>query len=706
MTAKDLLFEIGTEELPTKAVKNLSESLSSLLKEGLLKQNLSFDDLTPFATPRRLGVMIKNLQIKQEDYTLEKRGPALKAAYDNNNNFTKATIGFASSCNTKPENLEIQETDKGSWLIYKQKIKGKKTEDLLEDIINDAIKKLPITKPMRWSNHDYTFVRPVHWALLLFGNKVINIQVLGVKTSNKTYGHRFLAPKAITIKTTSSYESVLLKNHVIANFYTRLDNIKQQILKLSQNLKLTPIFSEGLLEEVTSLVEWPVALIGEFDHKFLNVPQECLITSMVNNQKYFALINNKKELQPYFIFISNIKSKNKKQVIQGNQRVLSARLSDAEFFFTNDKKTTLADRTQKLRHIIYQQKLGSLYDKTKRIENVTKLIADNLNKDSFFNINIQAVTRAALLCKTDLVSEMVYEFPELQGIMGKYYALHDGETSLVANCLEQYYLPKQAGDNIPASTEACILAIADKLDTIVGIFAIGQKPTGDKDPFGLRRAALGLLRILIEHKLPLDLKDLINYSINSYQINSNSNIITADKLNPNLIVNNCLDFCFERLKNYYLDQNISINLYYAIINSKTTCPYDFSKRIYAVNNFLNLPQANQLIAANKRVKNILSKQSLNDLPTQINAFILKEDAEKNLNLLLTSKNTELLPLFNNKDYDEILKNLAELQSPIDLFFDKVMVMCDDQELKNNRLLLLKNIQSLFNKVADISELQQ
>lgn len=703
ITTNDLLFEIGTEELPTKTVKLLSLSLAELISKELRDSKLEFTEAKPFGTPRRIAVIIKNLVTKQPDFESEKRGPAIKAAYDNNNKFTKAAIGFAKSCGTTPEKLDVLENKSGSWLIFKEKVKGQDTKDLLENIINNSVNKLPIPKPMRWNDHSYTFVRPVHWLVLLFGSQKIEIELLGIRSDNKSFGHRFLSPKPITIKKPCDYESALEKQFVIADFNTRKENIRQQVEKLAKSKKLNAIIQDSLLDEVTSLVEWPVALMGEFDTKFLKVPQECLISTMVNHQRYFALTDSKNKVSSNFIFISNIKSKNSKQVINGNERVLSARLADAEFFYQNDKNTKLIDRVNDLANIVYQQKLGSLLDKTKRIERLAIKIGKELIKHGI-DVNLDDLSRSARLAKADLTTEMVYEFPELQGIMGKYYAKNDHESELIANCIEQHYLPKQAGDSLPESKEACILAIADKLDTLAGIFAIGQKPTGEKDPFGLRRAALGVLRILIEKQLPLDLNLLFKEAATSYTKKSSSVIIFTNEQIIDL-ASECFNFCLERLKKYYTDQNIAINLYYAVSNTNTTSPYDFHQRILAVNNFLNLPEAEQLIAANKRVKNILNKQANNNLPNEVNSSYLKETAEINLNKVLLDKSTELKPLFTTKEYDNILKKLASLQRPIDNFFDSVMVMAEDNNLKNNRLLLLKKIQLLFNKVADISELQ-
>lgn len=699
MNTKDLLFEIGTEELPTKAVKTLSTALAELIGKELQVEKISYKDIRTFATPKRLAVLIKNLNVKQPDFINEKRGPALTAAYDNENIFTKAAIGFAKSCNTSPDKLEVIETDKGGYLVFKEKIKGQKTEDLLEKIINNTIKKLPIPKPMRWGNHEYSFARPIHWLLLLFGNKSIKFNILGIQTSNCTYGHRFLAPEKIYIKSPEEYEKALKKAKVIANFEDRLNNIKNQVIELAKSKNLQPVLKDDLLEEVTSLVEWPVALLGSFDKKFLNVPQECLITSMVVNQKYFALTNKSQKLQPYFIFISNIKSTNPTQVINGNERVLSARLADAEFFYNSDKSIRLDSRIPDLANITYQQQLGTLLEKTTRIEKLAVYISDILHVQNR-DINKSALIKSAQLSKTDLTTKMVYEFPELQGIMGKYYALNDLEDKLVAETIEEYYKPKFAGDSLPQSIEACILAIADKIDTITSIFAINQKPTGEKDPFGLRRAALGVLRILIEQKLPIDLKDIISKAIDNLKTKDNLKISDEKSI---IINKECLDFCFERLKKYYLDRNISINLYYSVLNS-TTSPYDFDQRILAVNNFLSLPESSNLIAANKRVKNIL-KQHSNTLPLSIDANFLTEPSEISLNKILAEKSDKLAPLFANNDYNNILNILAKLQSPIDDFFDNVMVMADDPKVKNNRLLLLFQIQSLFNKIADISELQ-
>ena len=706
--AKPFLFEIGTEELPTRAVTALSQALSELIIKELAANNLSFTSLRSFATPRRLGFLITDLAIKQADYIEEKRGPAIKAAFDENNNFTKAALGFAKSCGISPEKLEKLQSSStkdpnDGWLIYKNKISGKKTEQLIPIILADVIKKLPISKPMRWGDYDYSFIRPVHWLVVLFGDKVVKCNLFGLKAANITYGHRFLAPKAIVLKNPAEYETKLNKAFVIANFDDRLDNINNQIIKatayLSKKTKYSALINADLLTEVTSLVEWPVAHIGEFNPDFLKVPQECLITSMVSNQKYFAIVDNKNILQPYFIFISNIISKNKQQVILGNQKVLTARLSDAAFFYNNDKKQTLDARLDKLKHITYQRQLGSIFDKTMRVANLSSQIANQVAAFKNIKLNHDVLTRGCVLAKTDLCTEMVYEFPELQGIMGKYYALSDGENKLTADCIEQHYWPKFAGDALPDSTEASCLAIADKLDTVAGIFAIGQKPSGDKDPFALRRAALGILRLLIEKQLPLNLPSIIMLAIKNF-----TDLLQLSFDKQQEIILECTQFCFERLKKYYLDQGIAISIYYAV-NNTTTSPYDFNQRMQAVYQFSTLPQAANLIAANKRVKNILQKVDLRKLPNDVDIKHLKEPAELNLFQSIAGTNKLLQPMFATQDYQNILLHLAKLQQPIDDFFDKVMVNSDDENLKNNRLLLLLALRNLFNQVADISELQ-
>lgn len=706
---QDLLFELGVEELPTKAVKNLSTELVELLKQELKNNKLSFNNISTIATPRRLGFIIKELQNKQEDFINIKKGPSIESAYINKNNntkqFTKAAIGFIKSCNLDHDNpkdikkLEILKSDKGEYLVYNQKITGKKTTELLENIINNSIKKLSVPKPMRWSNYEFKFVRPVHWGLLIYGNKTVKINIFNITTSNKTFGHRFMAPEAIVINNIAEYTSKLKQAFVITDFELRLNTIKKQILKLIPNYDFNNF--EDLLIEVCSLVEWPVAQIGEFNKKFLDVPKECLITSMISHQKYFPVFDNNKLINK-FIFISNIKSSKPKQVIQGNEKVLAARLADAEFFYHNDQKIKLKDRINKLDKIIYQQKLGTLLDKTNRISNLSIKIAELLNNK--IKLDTNTIQTASKLIKADLTTEMVFEFPELQGTMGKYYAILDKETKLTADIIEQHYLPKFSGDILPSSIEACIVAMADKLDTIVGIFAIGQKPTGEKDPFSLRRAALGILRILIEKKIKLSLYDLINLTVNNY-----SNIINKDnKINKDALLKQCLDFCFDRLKAYYAGQNISTKLYASVKNTNTHSPYDFNQRIIAVNKFITLPQANNLIAANKRVKNILSKDKTYNTNNIINIEKnnLKQPQEIALYNIFNNKQQELNTLLNNTDnsYQSILTNLAELQEPLDDFFDHVMVNCEDKELKNNRLLLLNNIRNLFNQVADISEL--
>jgi len=686
---KDLLIEIGTEELPPKALAKLSEAFKHGIEDGLKAANVSFTEINAYAAPRRLAVILKDVIEAQPDREIEKRGPAVQAAFDADGNPSKAAQGFARGCGIEVAELDRMKTDKGEWLLYKLQEKGKATVALIPEIVETSLAKLPIPKRMRWGDKEVEFVRPVHWVLMLMGEHVIEANILGISAGNKTYGHRFHHPDSIEIKTPNEYINKLLKpGFVMVDIRQRRETILNQTQALAKTLGGEAIIDENLLHEVTSLVEWPVAIAGSFDQHFLDVPKESLISSMQDHQKYFPVMDAEQNLLANFITISNIESKDVSQVIEGNERVIRPRLADAAFFWNQDCKQTLISRVESLDKVVFQNKLGSLGDKSRRIANVAEKIAASLNE------NTEHAKRAALLSKCDLMSDMVYEFTDLQGIMGRYYALHDGEPREVADALNEQYMPRFAGDQLPPGATGQILAIADKLDTLLGIFSIGQKPTGEKDPFALRRAALGVLRILIECKLDLDLRDLLNFCAEELSSVSDAQAAIDDVIN----------FMLERLRVYYTSQKIAIDTYDAVAALKPTRPIDFDRRIQAVSSFRNMAEAESLAAANKRISNILKKVD-GDINTDIQTKLLAEKAEKKLHDAVLSLAQKVTPLFARGDYQNALQQLAALREPVDDFFDQVMVMADDQQLKNNRLALLKKLNELFLEAADLSRLQ-
>lgn len=688
MTTQDLLIEIGTEELPPKQLKFLAQTFGDNIKRGLKKIDLESGELKVFATPRRIAMYLQDVEVQQRNQFVEKRGPALKACFDSEGNPTLACLGFVNACGGTVEQLTIEETDKGSWVFFRQELPGKPTAALLPAVIQQALAQLPVAKPMRWGNHAWEFVRPVHWLLILLGVDVIDAEILGQKSDRYTRGHRFMHPEPILLVHARDYEPKLEKEgFVIPDFEKRKQIISQKISELAAT-KGELLTDTALLEEVTALVEWPVPLLAEFDPKFLEVPPEAIISAMKNHQKCFAVLNKEQQLQPYFITVSNIESKEPERVIVGNERVMRARLSDAQFFYHSDLQHSLESRLQELQKVIYQQKLGTLFNKAERIAHLAGFLAHQLQNDS------QLAERAGLLCKTDLVSAMVGEFPELQGYMGYYYALRDDEPKAVAVAIREHYQPRYAGDRLPESILGSIVAIADRIDTLIGLFGIHQPPSGEKDPYGLRRAALGVLRILIEKQLPLDLYSILTHAFDLY-----NHVLT----NPNT-VQQSFDFMMERLRTWYGDREVETEVFNAVLAKMPTKPLDFHERILAIQHFKELPEAKGLAAANKRVGNILKDQTGEWQNHPINPDLLQQDAEKSLLSALEAKNKEVEELFNQGKYTEAMTLLAALRSPIDNFFDQVMVMVEDENLRNNRLALLGRLQHLFLHVADISML--
>ncbi|MBL4762115.1 MAG: glycine--tRNA ligase subunit beta [Gammaproteobacteria bacterium] len=690
---QEMLIEIGTEELPPKSLLKLSTAFAKGIVDGLKEAGLESGACEAFATPRRLAVLLKAVPNKQPDKNITKRGPAFKAAFDADGKPTKAVLGFAGSCGVSVDELEKLETDKGTWLVYQAREKGCLTSELLGEIVATSLAKLPIPKRMRWGDRDDEFVRPVKWVLLLHGKQVISATILGVESGDKTRGHRFHHAGEIVITKPSDYASLLEKEgHVIAGFKKRREIIAEQVRTIAQSISAQPVMSDELLDEVTALVEWPVALLGNFEKEFLDVPQEALIMTMQDNQKYFAVVDASEKLMPHFITVSNIESSNPDVVREGNERVIRPRFGDAVFFWEQDKKQRLSDHLDALKKVVFQKQLGSVFEKTQRVAKLAHFIAEAMLKSTAQDTAL--VTRAAELSKCDLMTAMVNEFPKLQGIMGRYYGLHDGEPALVANALDEQYMPRYAGDALPVGAIGQILSIADKVDTLMGIFSIGQKPTGTKDPFALRRASLGVLRIIIECKLDLDLYVLLEKAAE----------FLPQSVQNKEAVNDVFDYMLDRLQAYFSDQGIAVDSIDAVMVLKPHRPLDFASRIKAVDGFRELPEAASLAAANKRIRNIL-KKSDTPLAASVNVALLSEIAEKELHNAVSAMSDQVNNWFDQGEYFAALKELASLKGPVDHFFDDVMVMTDDEALKNNRLTLLSHLQGMFLRVADISRLQ-
>lgn len=690
MTAsRDLLLEIGTEELPPKSLRSMRDALRAAVVSLLDEYHLPHGASQAFATPRRLAVLVNDVHVQQPDRAITRRGPALKAAFDADGKPTKPAEGFARSCGVEVSALEQLETDKGAWLVWNTTETGRPTAELLGELVDKALRAIPVARRMRWGDSDFEFVRPVHWVLLMLGNEPVTANILGQTSDRYTRGHRFHHNEPIAIGQPADYLDILEHTgRVMADMDRRRDSILTQVTEAGAALHGVTRIDADLLDEVTALVEWPVAISGAFDPRFLAVPDEALVSSMQDHQKFFPVTGPDHALLPCFITVANIASKEPEQVRAGNERVIRPRLEDAAFFWTQDRRQSLASRTGQLDSVTFQQQLGTLGDKQGRIAVLAGYIAGKLQFD------VDQAQRAASLCKCDLVTSMVFEFPELQGTMGRYYALNDGEDAAVAAALDEQYQPRHAGDGLPASAIGQTLAIAERLDTLVGIFAIGQPPSGDKDPFGLRRAALGMMRIIIECRLDLDLRALLERAADNF----------PDALNAGAVVNDLFAFMMERLRNWYTDTGCDTLVFDAVLARQPVRPLDFDARIQAVRTFQGLPEAASLAAANKRIRNILRK-SETAIPHHYRQELLQEPAEQALAASLDERAAVVGPLFEARDYTRALCELAGLQAPVDRFFDEVMVMTDDPALRDNRLALLNTLSELFLQVADISLLQ-
>ncbi|ENF8750481.1 glycine--tRNA ligase subunit beta [Vibrio fluvialis] len=687
--AKEFLIELGTEELPPKQLRTLAEAFATNFTAELQNADIAHDGVTWYATPRRLALKVANLAEGQPDKVVEKRGPAVNVAFDADGNPTKAAQGWARGNGITVEQAERLVTDKGEWLLFKEQVKGQDTSTVVVDMAAKALANLPIAKPMRWGDKETQFIRPVKTLTILFGNELIEGEILGVKSDRIVRGHRFMGEPEFTIDSAEQYPAILLeRGKVIADYETRKAMIIDGAQKAAAELGGIADLEDDLVEEVTSLVEFPVVLTAKFEEKFLKVPAEALVYTMKGDQKYFPVYDANKHLLPNFIFVSNIESKEPRHVIEGNEKVVRPRLADAEFFFNTDRKKPLVDRLPQLENAIFQKELGTIKDKTDRITELAGYIAEQIGAD------VEKSKRAGLLAKCDLMTSMVFEFTDTQGVMGMHYARHDGEAEEVAVALNEQYMPRFAGDELPSNGVSSALAMADKLDTIVGIFGIGQAPKGS-DPFALRRASLGVLRIIVEYGYNLDLVDLV----------AKAKSLFGARLSNDNVEQEVIEFMLGRFRAWYQDEGFSVDIIQAVLARHPTKPADFDRRVKAVSHFRDLDAAEALAAANKRVGNILAKFD-GELAQEIDLALLQEDAEKALAEAVEVMTEALEPAFATGNYQQALSQLAGLREPVDAFFDNVMVMADDEALKKNRLTLLNNLRNLFLQIADISLLQK
>ncbi|KIP93850.1 MULTISPECIES: glycine--tRNA ligase subunit beta [Pseudomonas] len=683
MSALDFLVELGTEELPPKALKNLGDAFLAGVEKGLKAAGLSYNSARMYAAPRRLAVLVEQLATQQPDRTVNLDGPPLQAAFDADGNPTQAALGFAKKCGVELDAID----QSGPKLKFSQHIPGQGAAGLLPGIVENSLNELPIPKRMRWGARKTEFVRPSQWLVMLFGDQVIDCEILAQKAGRVSRGHRFHANHEVRISAPAMYAQELRAAYVIADASERRQLIAKRVDQLAAEQQGTAIVPPALLEEVSALVEWPVPLVCSFEERFLEVPQEALITTMQDNQKYFCLLDANGKLLPRFITVANVESKDPAQIISGNEKVVRPRLTDAEFFFKQDKKQKLESFNTRLANVVFQAQLGTVYDKAQRVSALAGFIAERIGGDA------RRGARAGLLSKCDLASEMVGEFPEMQGIAGYYYALNDGEPQDVALALNEQYMPRGAGAELPSTLTGAAVALADKLDTLVGIFGIGMLPTGSKDPYALRRAALGVLRILIEKGLDLDLGATVDFAIRQF-----GGKVKAQGLAPQV-----LDFIFDRLRARYEDEGVDVSVYQAVRAVNPQSPLDFDQRVQAVQAFRQLPEAEALAAANKRVSNLLSKAG-GQIAKSIEAHYFDTPAEFTLNAAIQQADNAVQPLARERQYREALAQLASLRKPVDSFFEAVLVNAEDPKVRANRYALLARLRGLFLGVADISVL--
>ncbi len=691
MKPADLLVEIGTEELPPKALRGLMDAFAANLGNEIDGARLGHGELHAYASPRRLAVIVEALAAAQEDRRLSQKGPPVSVAYDDDGKPLPPATAFAKKCGVDVADLGRVETEKGAWLAAETVEKGKTTAELMPALIEKALADLPIPRRMRWGDGEAEFVRPVHWIVLLHGSTVIEGAIMGIPCGNTTMGHRFHSKGPITISKPSAYRQTLEeKGHVIADFDVRRKLVQDGVERLAEEASGHIVDGEALYDEVAALVEWPVPVLGNFDAAFLELPREVVISTLTGHQRYFPVADDDDALLPCFVTVANLESKEPDKVRDGNERVIRPRLADATFFWDSDRRKALSTRREALRDVIYQRGLGSLYDKSTRTAEIAASIAASLGMDS------SAVERAAGLCKCDLLTGMVGEFPDLQGTMGRYYAISDGESDTVATAIGEHYQPRFAGDALPGTDEGRVLAIADRLDTLAGIFTLGKKPSGNRDPFGLRRAALGVIRLSIECGLDLDVKTLIAKSLE---------LQPAGKEDPQELAESLYTFITDRLRRYFLDRDADLDTdtFDAVMARQPASLVDFELRLQAVQAFLELDDAQSLASANKRIANILRQAGTTET-TDISKKLLDEDAERALYDALVSAEVKVRPLLEERDYTRALQELATLRGPVDRFFDNVMVMADDDDVRRNRLALLGGLRALFLDVADISRL--
>jgi glycyl-tRNA synthetase beta chain len=688
--AADLLIEVGTEELPPTSLKDLMLAFGASVERLLAENRLGCDALEAHASPRRLTVLARNVLRRQEDRTVALRGPPVHVAFDDDGNPQPAATEFAKKCGVDVEKLSREKTDKGEWLAYRSVEKGRTARDLLQDLLQRALSDLPVSRRMRWGGSDAEFVRPVHWLVLMHGKNVVAASVFGIESGNRSRGHRFMAPGELRISEPSSYLSELEdEGYVLADFGVRRERVMSGVKQAAAEAGGLPVGGDELYDEVTALTEWPVAMIGRFDEEFLELPREVITATLVNHQRYFPVEDRNGILLPVFVTVANLESKNPELVRAGNERVIAPRLADAAFFWKTDQQTKLADRRVALDRVVYQKGLGTLADRSARIAKLAKAICKELGVDA------KDAVRAAKLCKCDLQTGMVGEFPELQGIVGSYYAQADGESNEVSLAISEQYLPRFAGDLLPEGPAGQALAIADKLDSLAGIFALGKQPSGNRDPFGLRRAALGVVRILVERKLDLDLQKLISRALKAQPVEHPDRKTLADDL---------YNFIVERMRSWYLERrSVSAEMFESVRTRRPSSLLDFDYRLVAVSAFVRLESAESLAAANKRIVNILRKEEL-PRTVRLDPDKLVDAAEIELHAAMRSAEEAIGPLMRKRAYTDALATLAELRAPVDRFFDDVMVMVEDKSLQQNRLALLADLRVLFLDIADISRL--
>ena len=688
MSTENLLVELGTEELPPKALKSLGLAFRDGIVDGLGQRELDFGEVQWFASPRRLAVLVHGVALQAADREVEVLGPPVDRARDDAGDWTPAAAGFARKQGVEPDALQSIDTPKGARLGLRSRVSGVKTRECLNEIIQGSIQQLPIPKRMRWGASRVEFVRPVHWVVAMLGQDCDHGEILGLPTGNTTRGHRFHSSGTITLQRPEDYAAALAEARVVADFEQRQQMIREQVAIEASALQATAVIDQDLLDEVTGLVEWPVALTGSFEARFLEVPAEALVSSMKEHQKYFHLVDQQGQLKPNFVTLCNIESTDPIQVIAGNERVIRPRLADAAFFFATDKKVPLADRVEQLNSIVFQKQLGTVYDKTQRVVGLAGALAEQIGAP------VESARRAALLSKTDLGTDMVLEFSDMQGIAGSYYALHDGEEADVAAALAQQYWPRFSGDQLPESGTACALGIADRLDTLVGIFGIGQPPSGSKDPFALRRASLAVLRIMVEKNLDLDLRNCLELAAAQFPEDTLAEGTTGQ----------VLVYMIERFRAWFEEEHIAAEVFRAVSARNLSRPLDIQRRVHAVDAFTRLPQAAALAAANKRVSNILDKLEEGHQFGEVSADLLQEAQEKALAEQLQALAHTSGEHLARDEYTQALACLADLRDTVDSFFDSVMVNADDSALRHNRLNLLKKLRDLFLQVADISQL--